>query len=159
MLSQLFASELLFVFIMIVLASTVFTRMPRDGYTYNLTPLWSWWAAAFGNYELLKEIVLNIILFIPIGCLLPFVFHRQLLFYKALWMGAALSFIIECSQLIFLRGLFEWDDMIDNSIGAMIGCVISNQLRHCLHKIRRKNVSDRNLKSDKTKNNQTRTPL
>ena len=70
-LSQVFAGEFLFVFIMIVLASTVFTRAPNSIRTYELTPFWSWWEAASGNLGLLREIVLNIILFLPIGILLP----------------------------------------------------------------------------------------
>lgn len=127
-LSQVFASELLFVFIMIVLASTVFTRTPNGMHTCKLIPFWSWLEAASGNLGYLEEIVLNIILFLPAGLLLPFVFHKKILLRYAFLAGVWFSFVIECSQLIFCRGLFEWDDMIDNSIGAMIGCIISNQI-------------------------------
>ena len=111
-LSQVFAGEFLFVFIR----------------TYELTPFWSWWEAASGNLGLLREIVLNIILFLPIGILLPFVFGKKILLRYALLAGISFSFIVECSQLLFCRGLFEWDDIIDNSIGAIIGCIISNQI-------------------------------
>ena len=127
-LSQVFAGEFLFVFIMIVLASTVFTRAPNSIRTYELTPFWSWWEAASGNLGLLREIVLNMILFLPIGILLPFVFGKKILLRYALLAGISFSFIVECSQLLFCRGLFEWDDIIDNSIGAIIGCIISNQI-------------------------------
>lgn len=127
-LSQVFAGELLFVFTMIVLASTVFTRTPNGMHKYELIPFWSWLEAASGNLEYLKEIVLNMILFFPAGLLLPFVFHKKILIRYAALLGVSGSAVIECSQLIFCRGLFEWDDMIGNSIGTMIGCIISNQI-------------------------------
>lgn len=28
--------------------------------------------------------------------------------------------------LFFMRGLFEWDDMIHNGLGCMIGCMVTN---------------------------------
>ena len=72
--------------------------------------------------------MLNIILFLPAGILLPFVFCKKILFRYAFMAGVFFSFVIECSQLILCRGLFEWDDMIDNTIGAVIGCMISNYI-------------------------------
>ena len=117
-LSQVFAGELLF----------VFTRTPNGMHQYELIPVWSWLEAASGNLEYLKEIVLNMILFFPAGLLLPFVFHKKILIRYAALLGVSGSAVIECSQLIFCRGLFEWDDMIGNSIGTMIGCIISNQI-------------------------------
>ncbi len=134
-LSQAVAGDALFVFVMIVLASTVFTRTPNGMHNYELIPFWSWAEAASGNLEYLKEIGLNMILFLPAGLLLPFVFHKKILIRYAVLLGASGSAIIECSQLIFCRGLFEWDDMIGNSIGTMIGCIISNQIVQKIQKI------------------------
>ncbi len=127
-LSQVLASEILFVFVMLVLASTVFTRTPNSMHTYKLMLFWSWVEAASGDLEYLQEIVLNIILFLSGGVLLPFVFHKKILLRYSFFAGVLSSFVIECSQLIFCRGLFEWDDIIDNSIGAMIGCIMANQM-------------------------------
>ena len=39
-----------------------------------------------------------------------------------------ISAVIEVSQLVFMRGLFEWDDMIHNRIGCMVGCIGTNAL-------------------------------
>lgn len=127
-LSQVFVGELLFIYIMIVLASTVFTRTSNGMQLCKLVPFWSWLEAASGNRGYLKEIVLNIILFLPAGILLPFVFCKKILFRYAFMAGVFFSFVIECSQLILCRGLFEWDDMIDNTIGAVTGCMISNYI-------------------------------
>ena len=45
---------------------------------------------------------------------------------SALMIGLGISAMIEVSQLIFRRGVFEWDDMIHNSLGCMIGCIVVN---------------------------------
>ena len=127
-LSQVFAGELLFIYIMIVLASTVFTRTSNGMQLCKLVPFWSWLEATSGNRGYLKEIVLNIILFLPAGILFPFVWGKKILLRYAFMAGVSFSFVIECSQLILCRGLFEWDDMIDNTIGAVIGCMISNYI-------------------------------
>ena len=37
-----------------------------------------------------------------------------------------ISATIEVSQLVFMRGLFEWDDMIHNGLGCVIGCLFVN---------------------------------
>ena len=125
---QLIAGQLLLIFIFIVLGSTVFTRVPDKVEAYKLMPLWSWNEVIKGDIELLEENLLNFLLLFPFGFLLPFVFYRKISWNKALLMGLAFSFFIETSQLILHRGLFEWDDMIHNSLGAMIGCIIANKI-------------------------------
>ena len=32
-----------------------------------------------------------------------------------------ISAVIETSQLVFMCGLFDWDDMIHNGLGCMVG--------------------------------------
>ena len=46
--------------------------------------------------------------------------------YRTLLFGVLVSAVIETSQLVFMRGLFEWDDMIHNGLGCMIGSMIIN---------------------------------
>ena len=41
----------------------------------------------------------------------------------ALITGLLMSICIEVIQLVFHRGLFEFDDMIHNTLGAVIGIV------------------------------------
>lgn len=125
---QIIIGELLLLFIFVVLSSTVLTRLPGKERLYKLVPFWSWQEVIRGNIELLEENLLNIILLFPFGFLLPFVFYRKISWYKALFAGVIFSFFIEISQLILCRGFFEWDDMIHNSLGAMIGCIIANKI-------------------------------
>ena len=44
----------------------------------------------------------------------------------AFFIGILISAVIEVSQLVFMRGLFEWDDMIHNGVGCMFGGMIGN---------------------------------
>lgn len=120
-LSQMISGLLLTVYLGVVFASTVFTRTPDGIWHYELIPLWSWREVLIGNTYMLTEIVLNVILFIPIGILIPVVLHRRIRWWQGLLLGVLLSAVIEVSQLVLCRGLFEWDDMIHNGIGCMVG--------------------------------------
>ena len=48
-------------------------------------------------------------------------------------MGIAVSSAIEISQLLFCRGLFEFDDIIHNSLGCMLGCLLGNRMLRLVH--------------------------
>lgn len=126
--SQFIAGESLFLFLVVVLASTVFTRTSNGVHTYELILFWSWYEIIAGNTALFEEIVLNMILLLPAGMLLPFVFDKKIKWYKAFVVGFIFSAFIEVCQLVLCRGLFEWDDMTHNALGAMVGCIVSNKV-------------------------------
>ena len=116
------------VFLGIVFGSTVFTRTGSVR-QYELIPFWSWSAIfRYHDMELLKENLLNCILLLPAGALLPLIMNRKVKWQEALAFGVLISATIETSQLITMRGLFEWDDMIHNGLGCVIGCVIVNKI-------------------------------
>lgn len=129
-LSQMISGLLLTVYLGIVFASTVFTRTPDGIWHYELIPFWSWREVLIGNTYMLTEIVLNVILFIPIGILIPVLLHRRIRWWQGLLLGVLLSAVIEVLQLVLCRGLFEWDDMIHNGIGCMVGCVMTGYGLH-----------------------------
>ena len=126
LLSQVIAGLLLVVYLGIVFASTVFTRNSDGIWHYELMPFWSWREVLLGNTYMLTEIILNVILFLPIGILLPVLFHRTFRWWQGLLMGVLLSSVIEITQLVSCRGLFEWDDMLHNGIGCMLGCLLAD---------------------------------
>ena len=110
------------VFLGIVFGSTVFTRTGSVRQC-ELIPFWSWSAILrYHDMELLKENLLNCMLLLPAGALLPLIMNRKVKWQEALAFGVLISATIETSQLIMMRGLFEWDDMIHNGLGCMIGC-------------------------------------
>lgn len=77
--------------------------------------------------------VLNILLFVPFGYLLPKLFS---LFHYAKpihwWVitlgGLLLSLLIESLQLLFHCGVFELDDLVKNTMGTAIGYAIFRAL-------------------------------
>ena len=114
------------IFLGIVFGSTVFTRTSTVR-QYELMPLWSWRAIIrYHDWGLLKEDLLNCILLLPAGALLPVITNHKVKWYQALLFGVLISAVIETSQLVFMRGLFEWDDMIHNGLGCMVGCLVVN---------------------------------
>ena len=116
----------LVLFLGIVFGSTVFTRTTAIR-QYELKPFWSWCAIIrYHDWELLKENLLNCLLLVPMGLLLPIIFNHKVKLNRALLAGLLVSVVIELSQLIFKRGLFEWDDMIHNALGCMLGCWVMN---------------------------------
>lgn len=121
--SQAITSPILIVFLLIVLGSTVFGRIPGVR-RCELLPLWSYGAIIRGNPGILQEVILNCVLLFPAGMLLPLIFSRPLKWYQGLLFGAIVSGCIEILQLITCRGLFEFDDIIHNSIGCMVGCIV-----------------------------------
>ena len=82
---------------------------------------------------LLQENLLNILLLFPAGILLPGVTGRKLKWWMGLLVGIAVSSAIEISQLLLCRGLFEFDDIIHNSLGCMLGSLLGNRMLRLVH--------------------------
>ncbi len=78
------------------------------------------------NVKRLRENILNVILFLPLGFLLPAARGRRLGLGWACFWGLMVSAAIEVCQLVLRRGLFEWDDMVHNSLGCLLGCALMN---------------------------------
>ena len=143
-LSQMIAGLLLLIFLAVVFVSTVFTRDPGER-QHQLELFWSWkeilgipptgrLGATGTRTGLLEENILNMILLFPAGVLLPFVMKRKARWYQAVLVGIVISAGIEVSQLLLCRGLFEWDDIIHNTLGCLIGSKVGNWIRR-KHKI------------------------
>ena len=113
---------LLAAYILFILMETVIGRKVGVG-RVELVPFWS-----YSHPELRMEIILNYILFIPLGCLLYLCFGERF-DLRVVIAGLLLSVSIELIQLIFNIGLFEFDDMIGNSVGCLIGTVIGKLIR------------------------------
>ena len=83
------------------------------------------------NAGLLAEILLNVLLFVPMGALLPFLLPsltkrgrvRRGIAMVCL-VACACSLSVELVQWCFRLGLFEFDDVLDNTLGAAAGYAI-----------------------------------
>ncbi len=100
---------------------TIFARIPSQSAQYRLMLFWSYRAIAGGDTELIAEVFWNVILFVPIGILFMLLITKRFRVVLALGCGFLMSAGIEVIQLVFHRGLFEFDDMVHNTLGTLIG--------------------------------------
>lgn len=68
-----------------------------------------------------RNIILNILMFVPLGFWLPVGKERFRVFWKTYLVGFLLTVGIESLQLILSLGLFEVADLFNNTMGTMIG--------------------------------------
>ena len=92
---------------------TVIGRRPYHGNHLQLEPFWSYKIP--GEY---RQIVYNILFFIPYGALLYLCFKKK---WQVILSAFVLSLTVEISQYVFRVGLCEIDDIIHNTLGVIIG--------------------------------------
>ena len=73
--------------------------------------------------EDLSQFYLNMMLFVPLGYLLPYAFQwfRARVRVQPVLFCLLLSFLVENLQLISRRGMYDFDDIISNTLGGLIG--------------------------------------
>ncbi len=115
------ALSLLIPYLFLTLVATVISRSPSAEVRIMLEPFWTYRQYYTDDFTQF-EIQINILMFIPIGFLLPMAIK------KPVWLppiiGIGISVIIEVIQLITHRGLCETDDVISNTIGFLIGFAV-----------------------------------
>ena len=79
----------------------------------------------------LPESILNLVLFVPVGFLLGVVF-RHMTWWKVLLTGVCLSMSIEILQLTLQKGCCDFNDLISNTLGCMIGYGVFRMVMSCL---------------------------
>lgn len=101
------------------------TMLSRGSWYENssLAPLFYSYKEAWVKFEpkLWRNIILNILMFVPFGFLLPLGIRKMGVFWKTWLAGFLFAGCIEVLQLVLKRGVFEWDDIINNTLGVMIG--------------------------------------
>lgn len=101
---------------------TLSRRRIGETYRIDLKPFDSYYVAfTEGNMEILLQILMNIAMYIPLGFLLPCCFRLFEKYRYVILVAFCGSLAIELIQLIFKLGLFEVDDVINNTLGAVIG--------------------------------------
>lgn len=93
-------------------------------------PFWS-----YIRPELWSEILLNYVLFMPFGFLLYLshgekieIRNKGISTARAVLIGFLISSLIEINQFFFYIGLFEFDDIIGNTLGTYIGVMIARRV-------------------------------
>jgi len=108
------------------------TLGPRRELYFDLEPFEELRNMAVGSemYQLLYSLG-NVVMLMPFGLLLPLIFPFARHFLVTIILGFSLSFTIEMTQMLFTvtrKGTV--DDLIFNTIGAMIGYVLFQIIGH-----------------------------
>ena len=69
----------------------------------------------------IRNLLANLLLFVPMGLYLPLLWNKLRRFSKCLWVWLGLILIIEIIQVLTLQGSFDIDDVILNTLGFFIG--------------------------------------
>lgn len=120
-------------YIIIVLGAVFLNRTELYG-DVNLH-LFSSYKEAYNKMEisLFRNIVLNILLFVPLGFLLPIYSDKLKKSYIVILIGFLFTLGIELIQYVTRIGIFEIDDIFNNTLGVIIGYsafIIYNSLRN-----------------------------
>lgn len=108
---------------LLLLHATVFSRSTGQFPKYSLCPFYSYYDIAKGNYSLFPQVLMNVLLFIPVGFFVKGTFSR----WNWEWIlvvGAIISIIIEILQFLLRRGVAELDDIIHNTLGCALGILL-----------------------------------
>ena len=139
--SKLILKTIMFVYITLVLFATILpldVTLSTNNYFLNSINL-----EPFIDYKMqyggaLRQIILNIIMFIPFGFLLPQVSKRR--FIGVMIFSLMFTLSIECTQLLktyvsFSGRIFDVTDMITNFTGGVIGYILYAILRPLINKV------------------------
>ena len=126
-----------FAYILVNLVLTVFSRDIGSGAYLELRPFQSYvrifkqielnmvnvtgfWRMLFQGVKPWSGILLNILLYYPLGFLLPMLFPKLKLWHGVL-IGLLCSVATEAAQYLLAIGWCEMDDLLHNTLGTFIG--------------------------------------
>ncbi len=107
---------------MSLIVGIVFIRQGSSYHSVNLH-LFSSYREAWNLFSVYEwtNLVLNILIFVPLGFLLPLWSDKLRKLWKVMLISVSISVGIECIQYISDHGVFDIDDILNNSIGSLIG--------------------------------------
>ena len=114
----IFSTTFIIYFIMLFII-TIFEREPGSRTGVSLK-----FFETLGGPKANAYVVENVLLFIPFGILIPLKWKKLRNPFVCTFLGFCLSCAIEIIQLITERGHFQIDDILTNTIGALIGVII-----------------------------------
>lgn len=104
----------------VILILTLFSREGGGNQVFDLE-LFSTWGINNRNNALVME---NVLLFVPYGFLSSLAFQGMRRILPCAAFGAATSVGVESLQLMTGRGFFQLDDILTNTAGAVLGCLV-----------------------------------
>lgn len=79
---------------------------------------------SFAESNAFSNLLGNIIIFIPLGFMIPLIFNKFRSLKSAILIGFLSSFLIEILQFVFKIGSCDIDDIILNTFGSIVGFIL-----------------------------------
>ena len=101
------------------------------GRNYNVIPFRSIYRIAVFSptiWDPIRILLGNVILFLPLGFLLPIVWKKARRIQFIIILGFVVSLLIETSQFLFTYRVANIDDVILNTLGTLIGALVFHLL-------------------------------
>ncbi|MGJ3189265.1 VanZ family protein [Paenarthrobacter sp. FR1] len=121
---------------LVALAFVVFLPSKEASTVTGFVGIIAGWLAALGlpykEAAVTVEFVSNVIMFVPFGGLVRWLWPDSWNWWRILLLGAASSTFIELTQLLIPGRVTAVSDVIANSAGAMVGAVVVVWLRRRL---------------------------
>lgn len=89
----------------------------------------------------IKQILGNLIMLLPFGYMLPML--RKVTLKQVLLISMLFSVSIEVLQFVTGRGLMEFDDVFNNTVGAVLGFIVYHEI---IYSKRDRSISNGNTK-------------
>lgn len=121
-LREVFLGLALSVYLVFLFGVTLLNRTSGEGQGAQLELFWSY-RKIYQNHSkaLMRQILYNMLAFVPWGILIPLCFENVRCFWKVAGSAVMVSMFIEITQFVGQCGLCELDDVVHNSVGSMIG--------------------------------------
>ena len=113
-----------------VASITLLSRQAAPFARMELELFWSYRLISAGDKGMFFEVFWNVVLFMPYGFLAS-IHSRSKAKWTVFLSGSLLSVAIELTQLFTHRGLFEYDDIVHNTLGTAVGialCLIASKV-------------------------------
>lgn len=118
------AGLFLLFYVVVLFCSTVFFRRTMGATTRNwYHPLWHYRLIGQGKVLLFPEVIMNVVVFVPIGFALGLAF-RKAKGWQAAMAGMGVSVGIELLQWLFRKGFADVDDVMHNVLGCALGFLV-----------------------------------
>ena len=111
---------MLFLYGTVLAVQTFFSRTPGTRRSVELGLLETWGT----TWQAHAYVIENVILFLPLGILLPLADRRLAQWKRIFLISAGCSVMIEVLQYITARGYSQLDDVVTNTLGGCLGYII-----------------------------------
>ena len=109
-------------YLILLICATVIFRDSTCALGVEFVPFWNYTNSYFTE-DVLLETLLNIVMFIPVGFCTS-VFLKRHLLVKIFFLSMALSCSIEVTQYLLKCGFCETNDIMNNSVGGVLGYLL-----------------------------------